>query len=147
MVDINRVCPLWGIAPAVGSAGRVPQRFPQAAGLVSACVSEAWDLKTAIEGARLLEPLKPGGPSSGAGPWSQHFASCPLRPRWLEEPIRWEAFSWGVKSMGPFGPFPRGQGALSLQFRPPLAFNLRLSLDQDDRRGLALLSKRPGVES
>ncbi len=31
-------------------------------------VNRAWDLKTAIEGARLLEPL---------------------RPRWLEEPVRW----------------------------------------------------------
>jgi len=32
-------------------------------------VNRAWDLATAIEGARLLEPL---------------------RPRWLEEPVRWE---------------------------------------------------------
>jgi D-galactarolactone cycloisomerase len=31
-------------------------------------VNRAWDLETAIEGARLLEPL---------------------RPRWLEEPVRW----------------------------------------------------------
>lgn len=47
-------------------------------------INRAWDLKTAIEGAHLLEPLK---------------------PRWLEEPIRWE----------------------------------------DDRRGLALLSKRTRI--
>ena len=31
-------------------------------------VNRAWDLKTAIEGARLLEPLK---------------------PTWLEKPVRW----------------------------------------------------------
>jgi len=38
--------------------------------------NRAWDLATAIEGARLLEPL---------------------RPRWLEEPIRWEDDRRGLK--------------------------------------------------
>ena len=39
-------------------------------------VNRAWDLETAIEGARLLEPLN---------------------PRWLEEPIRWEDDRRGLK--------------------------------------------------
>mmetsp|Transcript_6917 Transcript_6917/g.15762 ORF Transcript_6917/g.15762 Transcript_6917/m.15762 type:complete len:378 (-) Transcript_6917:77-1210(-) len=39
-------------------------------------VNRAWDLKTAIEGAKLLKPL---------------------RPRWLEEPVRWEDDRRGVK--------------------------------------------------
>lgn len=39
-------------------------------------INRAWDVRTAIEGARLLEPLK---------------------PRWLEEPCRWEDDRRGIK--------------------------------------------------
>jgi len=68
-------------------------------------VNRAWDLDTAIEGARLLEPL---------------------RPRWLEEPVRWADDRRELKLLAMRTPIPLSAGESELT-----SFGCRAMLEED----------------
>ena len=68
-------------------------------------VNRAWDLKTAIEGAKALEPLK---------------------PTWLEEPIRWEDDKRGLRELSKRTSIPLSGGESELT-----SFGCRSLLEED----------------